>query len=427
MDDSKIINKDKIINNSSTNAFLSKKIKDILDLLKIKISEDEIKDMIKEKKYSGLSLDQRAILYAKLLYDKFKKIDIKDILGITNPYELTRQLNRKNIERKAYLMLDSKYASYIDPLSGKITWNFLENKNTQFGSTNTNGKIRDIISMKIMQCSIPLFEPSVPYKSITVLIEELSSQAFIGPTGKKFHFWGKNITASGTTAGYTLIDFYEDCNEGVYKFRQPITKLDKITLSFGSPYETIPIPVINEAKVYSPAVIDDIYISPVYGMIIEMLTFPDHRLSVNYYNNVLLAPVTINPNLAYPWTPFVFPGNVHPIIGGVPSPFNLYQISMAFIVEMNTFLATLSNGSSAVSLFKNSFYIFTGLLDLVTYQKIVTLFYIVTQTVNALIEHSDARAYSVFTSDMTVPLYRFFVNLELTYLDPAVNSLTMNK
>jgi hypothetical protein len=76
---------------------------------------------------------------------------------------------------------------------------------------------------------------------------------------------------------------------------------------------------------------------------------------------------------------------------------------------------------------KDSFYIFTGLLDLVTYQKIVTPFYIVTQTVGALIYNTDSRIYAIFTSDMTVPLYRFFVNLELTYLDPAVNSLTLDK
>jgi hypothetical protein len=169
-------------------------------------------------------------------------IDIVSMFGSSNPYDLTRMLNPNNLLRKTYLNLDTRYASVVSNDRTKFTWNYLENANVQFGSTNTTDKVRDIVSMKLMSFTMPLFEVlAKPF--VTVLVDEFSGQSLISPQGRKFHFIGTfgsigSVSIIDTKAGIT---FDESTNEGVFHFRRPITHLDKISLSMANPYHLISI------------------------------------------------------------------------------------------------------------------------------------------------------------------------------------------
>ena len=162
------------------------------------------------------------------------------LFGISNPYHAVAIFNPQNLKRKEYLLLDSRYAAEESAGRTKFTWYYHSTAATETGSTNSTDKIKDITSIKIMALSLNRrYETQL--NRFTILIEELSAQSFIAPNGRRFHFIGK-ATRDPTVASadtFIFVNFDEADNLGVYKFRQPIVSLDKITISVGIPYEPI--------------------------------------------------------------------------------------------------------------------------------------------------------------------------------------------
>jgi len=169
---------------------------------------------------------------------------------------LTRSFNPAATHKTAYLTLDSSVAEFLDD-NTKLRWDYLDILTETPTSTNTNGKIRDVIAIRIH--SIVMAKFSSTMDRATVLIDEFSTQSFIAPNGRKFHTINSlfdleipnlvNATIAPVVSGfspdishdkYALFNEYS-YNNGIYHFNTPITTFDSLTLSFGDPFELIPI------------------------------------------------------------------------------------------------------------------------------------------------------------------------------------------
>ena len=184
--------------------------------------------------------------YYELLVNK-SVCDINSVFGYTN----IRQPNR------AYLCLDSRYATFNNERT-KLSWCISETMNNTDNISSLIGGVRNINWIRMQSVVVHKFS-STPQRA-TILIEELASQSFLMPSGRKFHFVGllndiqnpisvgdRNASVEATTPDITMFDTYEllsgyKFNEGFYRFNQPISMLNNITVSVGNPDSLVVIP-----------------------------------------------------------------------------------------------------------------------------------------------------------------------------------------
>ncbi len=186
-------------------------------------------------------------------------VNLTGVLNMDTFDRFIAELNPQAKRKTAYMCLDSRYAQFNSECT-KLTWSFTNNLNTVNNSTNVVGPLRDIVSIRMQSMVVRKFS-SVPKRS-TILIEELSAQSFIMPSGRRFHFVGllndlqtpisiydrNTIIAPGTIVpDFTIFDKYEllsgyKFNDGYYRFNKPITTLDTITVSIGNPDTLVVLP-----------------------------------------------------------------------------------------------------------------------------------------------------------------------------------------
>ena len=175
--------------------------------------------------------------------------------------EFTNSVNRKQQTRTAYLCLDSKYARFLNN-NTKMQFDLMETLTEGPNSVNTRSNIRNITSIRLLSFTLPQFTSVA--KRGSILIEELSTQAFIIPN-RKFHFMSDLVnlsTGSGNVQvlqlnggiyvlaciyDFTLMNKYEmlidhRLNDGYYYFNKPIVLLDSITISVADPFLPITLP-----------------------------------------------------------------------------------------------------------------------------------------------------------------------------------------
>jgi hypothetical protein len=164
---------------------------------------------------------------------------IQELFGIKSASEICKILNPMASYRKNYMVLDSRYRNITEqspPSVKSFEWNYVQkNQNTIQGSVNVIGNVRDIVGFRVYPFRIPyVANADNSYSRITMLIEELSSQAFIAHENRKFQFMLKS------TVDNEFIDLDTDnFNDGYFWFEKPITTLEKLTISFGNPLEKI--------------------------------------------------------------------------------------------------------------------------------------------------------------------------------------------
>lgn len=165
------------------------------------------------------------------------EVNIDAILGIRTIPELIKNLKQpsKSIN-VAYLLLDSRYRNLGNDGTTYYQWEHFNGIHQGNGTVNSIGDITDIISIKLMPFRMPkTSSTSTPYNLVSVLIEELSSQSYIAHENRRFHFMG-----SVTDISPNVIEVDPDkFNKREYKFNNPITTLGTLTVSFGSPLESI--------------------------------------------------------------------------------------------------------------------------------------------------------------------------------------------
>jgi hypothetical protein len=168
--------------------------------------------------------------------------NINKFLGISNSEDAVRVMNPNALHRKNFMLLDSRYrilsGSTIDGIS-TFSWNYvLKSQIEAQGSVNIIGNVRDIVAMRVFPFRIPYVESADnKYSRISMFVEELGSQAFVAHENRKFHFMLRSSIDS------EFIDLETNkFNDGFFYFEKPITTLNTLTLSFGSPLEKITFP-----------------------------------------------------------------------------------------------------------------------------------------------------------------------------------------
>jgi hypothetical protein len=168
-----------------------------------------------------------------------EQLDLQNLLGMRTSEEAVRVLNPAALHRKNYLMLDSRYRILTSNDTNGIqqfSWNYiLKSQIEGQGSVNIIGNVRDIIAIRVYPFRIPYVESADnKYSRVSVFIEELAAQSFLAHEDRKFHFMLKSEIDSD------FINLETDkYNDGFFHFEKPITTLNTLTISFGSPLEKI--------------------------------------------------------------------------------------------------------------------------------------------------------------------------------------------
>jgi hypothetical protein len=215
----------------------------------------------------NVSIDIQQYLLAQLkisdddpthvLTDKYRisehksNININKILGLTKD-NIRTLLNPNSNLRKAYLLLDRRYKASENDAKTITSWNFINSTNVIQGSVNSNTDIQNIIGMRVYDFFLPIDVTSLEITGrMSLLIYEFSSQAFIAHEERKFHFLGQADPYAVDTTGslpIVLVRFnprYEssglferdrilDMNSGIFRFNQPIKRLETLTISLTS-------------------------------------------------------------------------------------------------------------------------------------------------------------------------------------------------
>ncbi len=316
-----------------------------------------------------------------------QNLNMVSFLGLDTFDRFISELNPQAKRKRAYMCLDSRYARFNQACT-KLTWDFTNNLNVINNSTNVVGPVRDITWIRMHSIVVRKFT-SIPQRA-TVLIEELSSQAFIMPNGRRFHFVGllndlsnpiplnmRNAIITDTAVpDPTIYDKYEllagfKFNEGYYRFNKPITTLNEITVSIGNPDTLVVLPKyeftnvtiadiqatyidleFNENHNYTNHFTDFVFLNNYAWYSIFLDGFSSSNVALNDYLNQrehthieVLTPTIIRiyfrdlPAGSY-WM-FTFPAAI-PLTPFIPPPlpwsistvrFNSYRIIMNFELE----------------------------------------------------------------------------------------------
>jgi hypothetical protein len=163
-------------------------------------------------------------------------LNISSFLGASNLSHLQTLItgDKEKIKKRASIMLDTRYR-LITNNSSTFTWNFVNNENVSDGTVNVSGNINNIISMRLSPIRIPYTASADnDYSRITLLVNEFSSQSFIGQEGRRFHFINNAIVDNRW-----IIVCPENFNDGYFYFRTPLNFSSTITVSFGSPLDSL--------------------------------------------------------------------------------------------------------------------------------------------------------------------------------------------
>jgi len=212
--------------------------------------------------------------------------DINSVFGIGDIAAFTKTLNPQARLRQNYIVLDSRYRiPTVGPIA-EFTWDFMSTLTSSPGTVNIYGVIRDIIAMRVEPVRLPyVLGADTNQRLITMNIKELAPQGYVAHENRRYHF----------TFRSTIDVNWIDCtpfnyNDGYYRFNKSITKLDHLTVSFGSPLA--PIVFDTDRDNYTM----------VYGALTTtVITTSPHNLvtgDVVYFDDfTTLAPVVDGPTI----------------------------------------------------------------------------------------------------------------------------------
>jgi hypothetical protein len=162
-------------------------------------------------------------------------VDVSSILGNNDIYSVQRIINPTALYTKTQILLDSRWRSQDTDGTTLFRWSFSNTVAAKLGTFNTTSPIRDIIAIKVLPFKIPYSASAEnPTKNITMYYNEFSNQCVIAQENRKYHHWLDYVKEDD----WLSLDATK-YNKGNYFFDKPITTLDTLTVSFGSPLQII--------------------------------------------------------------------------------------------------------------------------------------------------------------------------------------------
>ncbi len=163
------------------------------------------------------------------------QVEVTSLLGSKTIQDLQKIINPSLVKKNAYIVLDTRYRVLETDGITSFKWNFINNEIINQGTVNAVGNIKDIIAIRIFPVRIPYIRSAdTDYKRISLFIDEFSAQSFIAQENRRFHFM------FDTQIDDRWIELKpENFNDGYFRFRNPIARLDSFTLSFAAPLRVI--------------------------------------------------------------------------------------------------------------------------------------------------------------------------------------------
>ncbi len=241
------------LKNTSPLIFKNRKYADILNILCKQIVEHIVKldcqnteqiDIHEVLKTSiGVSteeqsgaIDSQTNDFATNIVNTFaSQVDVTTFLGNTTIEALQKVINPELVKTYAYIMLDSRYRLLENDGTTEFKWNFINNESIAQGSVNAIGDIQNITAMRIYPVRIPYNAAADnEYNRVSLFIQEFSAQSFLAQENRRFHFMF-NISVSDRWIELNPQNF----NDGFFRFRNPIARLETLTISFGAPLDRV--------------------------------------------------------------------------------------------------------------------------------------------------------------------------------------------
>jgi hypothetical protein len=163
------------------------------------------------------------------------QVDVTSFMGSNNIIDLQKLFNPELVKKKAYITLDTRYRRLENDGTTEFVWNFSNNEIIVQGSVNAIGNIENITAMRIYPVRIPYnSQADNEYNRVSLYISELSAQSFLNHENSRYHFLFNLVVRD------RWIELCpENFNDGYFYFRNPITRLETLTVSFGAPLSTI--------------------------------------------------------------------------------------------------------------------------------------------------------------------------------------------
>jgi len=162
-------------------------------------------------------------------------VDLSSVMGNNDAYGIQRIINPSALFAKSQILLDTRWRSQDTDGTILMKWSFSNTLAAKPGTFNTTSPIRDIIAIKVLPFKIPYTASAEnPTKNITMYYNEFSNQCVVAQESRKYHHWFDYVKEDD----WLSLDAFK-YNKGVYNFDKPITTLDTLTVSFGSPLQLI--------------------------------------------------------------------------------------------------------------------------------------------------------------------------------------------
>jgi hypothetical protein len=164
-----------------------------------------------------------------------RMVEVSRMFGFTKASQIQKILNPNALLRTNYILMDTRYRALDNDGTKYFQWNHINNVTRAQGSVNTIGTIRDIVAMRVYPFRIPYTAAlDTSYKKVSMLMREFQAQSFVAQESRRFHFMF-DIFIDGDS----IFLKPEDNNDAYYRFNQPITQIDNISIDFGSPLEEV--------------------------------------------------------------------------------------------------------------------------------------------------------------------------------------------
>lgn len=162
-------------------------------------------------------------------------VNISQIMGYTKSSDIQKLLNPNALLRTNYIIMDTRYRALDSDGTKYFQWNHVNDVNRAQGTVNTVGTIRDLIAMRVYPFRIPYIAAlDTSYKKVSLLMREFQAQSFVAQENRRFHFMFDVVID-----GDSIYLQPENNNDAYYRFYQPITRIDTISIDFGSPLEEV--------------------------------------------------------------------------------------------------------------------------------------------------------------------------------------------
>lgn len=167
-----------------------------------------------------------------------KGISVGNVLGVNSLDTFRLLINPDSMFERHYVALDSTLRDTAASVNGLVSWKYAPYMSADTGFCTSARPIKNIVRMR-------MYPPQMYHddllvggsgKNVSVLVHEFANQAFIMPSGRRFHFLWRVRPPS---FGNLMMELEpEDYNDTLFYFRKPISGFDSITLSYGNP-ETV--------------------------------------------------------------------------------------------------------------------------------------------------------------------------------------------